>query len=301
MYLPSLVLRGAYTFNDTIDLTSYSSIPRGTFDISPISFTSQVFKSNYSGNLYNMINLYSISFNCTSSYLTLSISMDDDSYINFEFPFNSSYYVSTLANAVEQSAVIYSNQNFIENFVFVFNEEYFLTEEQFDIFSIFFSKSGNRYVQFYKGYYHYNNGNWVNSNYHFNYSSPLFMTNSNMFSSYQHLFEDSDVFMSINTTFDYSTNVYFYKDSKYLTNTNINIQGLLPRYVRDCMNYEGVFQFIDDTPNSTWYEMILSVMDAPIYFLKNLLGFELFGISLFVALGSLLTLVLILVIVKKVI
>lgn len=82
---------------------------------------------------------------------------------------------------------------------------------------------------------------------------------------------------------------------------NIHITGLLPKYVRNALESYGIFQYVNDTPPTTWYEMILSTMDAPIYYLRQLLSFELFGINLFIAFSGLMTLLVVIFVIKKVI
>lgn len=192
--------------------------------------------------------------------------------------------------------------NVIQNFVVVFNKEFYLDYNNSLIFNAIFTQEGNRYVQNYKGYYHYNNGEWANSSYTFYYTAPLFLTNSAMYNTYNHG-GNTDINFALmkDGTTPQGSEFYVLKNGTYAKTTNINISGLLPQYVRQCMQNEGVFQFVDDTQDTTWYEMILATMDAPLYYIRNLLGFELFGINLFIAFSSLMTLMLIIAIIKKVV
>lgn len=189
--------------------------------------------------------------------------------------------------------------NVIQNLVINFTQENYINGLDAIIFNCIFNKSGNRYVQFYDGYYHYNNTGWYASNYEYSYDGPLFLIKNGIYNSVSHMSSVEYTCLNIEGS-TYST-LEVYKNDTYTNVSNININGLLPKYVRDCMNSEGAFQYVNDTEPSTWYEMILSTMDAPLYYLHGLLGFELFGINLFVAFSSLLTLVLIVTVIKKVV
>lgn len=202
----------------------------------------------------------------------------------------------------------YSNQ-VIENFVVTFLSERTITGNAKHLFNLFFTKNGNRYVNYYNGYYHYNLSNWYNPVTNFDYQyGAYYMTDSTI---YNCIAQNSPSYL--NSVYYYSMyydtqgnqyvngGTYYYLRGEYKPVSNIQITGLLPKMVRDSLNAEGVFQFINDTPPTTWYEMILSTMDAPLYFLTSLFSFELFGINLMLAFSGLLTLLIIIVVIKKVV
>lgn len=78
-----------------------------------------------------------------------------------------------------------------------------------------------------------------------------------------------------------------YFDNSYIT---VSVYNLLSSY--------GVFSFVDVNQDATLRDMFFSFVDVPIYTLSSLLSFELFGLDLFIALGSLLLVLLVFKIIK---
>lgn len=298
----STVLSGQYTLQDTYDFTNVLDV--WTEYTQPLALDYQfiigttgqrINEITMFGNLGGDRDMYNVSSITLKVWKTgiarLYIEDKTDNYIELE----------DIVNGHEITYIEYygNYEAPLENLVINFNEEYYLNGFEAIIFNTLFNKSGNRYVQFYNGYYHYNNTGWYNNNYDYFYSGPLFIIKNGIYNACTHMGTcQYEVLNSENSVYSV---LDVYKDGTYTNVSNININGLLPKYVRDCMNSEGTFNFINDTEPSTWYEMILSTMDAPIYYLHGLLGFELFGINLFVAFSSLLTLVLIITVIKKVI
>lgn len=315
------VLNSSYTLRDSFDYATFldNFVGKSLDGVPVFGHTLNIVKRTYgdiyvfggiSGNNFYETYLFdSLTISCTYSKDTYN----DYNFINFDITlnlrdstmFSSSFDlinddVTNIATLKDVTAFYYFEDVF-ENLVISFDVEYYLTGDDLLLFDLFFSPNGNRYVQYYNGYYHYGNGTWYRNNLTpFNYKyGAYYMFQSYLFDSYSYSTSNSVVSFYSSNSSSYQFNVY--NNGTYINSSNINITGLLPQVVRTNLSTVGSFRFVDDTPNSTWYEMILSVMDAPIYYLKNLLGFELFGIELFVALASLLTLVLVLVVVKKVI
>ena len=77
---------------------------------------------------------------------------------------------------------------------------------------------------------------------------------------------------------------------------------MIPRTMHNTLLNYGVFQFVpSDVHNYTFGELIFNIMDAPIYFLKSLFSFQLFGETFYVAFMSVLTIMLICFVVRKLI
>lgn len=293
------VCTGAYTFQDEFDFTAIydalGGVTSHTLTIGTINRNDITMFGKPTGDDY-----------ATWDLQEMEIYIDDDhtARIDFDSRNDFNWQVFDIVDSNDIAYVEYTGdfEYLTTNFVMTFNEEYYLTGVDAIIFNTLFNKSGNRYVQYYNGYYHYNNGNWFSNTYAPTYYDfgALFMTQGYIFNSYS--YDTSKV--SYNTMYKNGTTqsyVVAYDNGNYTNLSNITIQGLLPVRVRQCLNSTGQFQFVNDTPNTSWYEMILATMDAPIYYLKNLLGFELFGMNLFIAFASLMTLMLIIAIIKKVV
>lgn len=302
----SLVLRSAYTFNDVFDYDTFYSYNieedieidlRGALDSQLIYFVGILNGNNL--EVFELDHLI-ISYEYEEDKFSISFIEYDGNYWITDRPFtkNDVYNVELMALWVYDDVFSY----FIQNLVFSFPQEQYLTGNQIPLFNLFFSQNGNRYVQYYNGFYNFNNGNWHNTiNYQIYYPFGAFYTaQSYIFNG----FKANNTEVTFSTYYsDLSTQSYVkvYDNGAYNKIGNFYIQGLMPQAVRNYLSTVGQFQYIDQTQDTTWYEMLLAVMDAPIYYLKNLFGFELFGLNLFVAFSSLLTLCLIVVIIKKVV
>ena len=307
-YNSNQVLKGAYTFNDEFDYNYFESKHKDIDDVNlNINSTTaemdvKVFMYGQAWQMYGLSHLY--------------LDYDDDDYtyrINF---YETGYYnvntnwfdsetenVNELASLTPATSNVNNYRTFIENFVIVFYSEYYIDENEYDIFNLFFSSNGNRYTQYYNGFYHYNNGNFVQSSYNFTYESPVFMVQNQLTNN---LYHDGTNKVVRYFYYNYYENaqlgdVYAYNNNENQNIGNMHIQGLLPKYVRQCYDAEGIFEYITPQDDSTWYQMIMACIDAPLKYLSSMFNFELFGLSMFVALCSLMTILIVMQIIKKVI
>lgn len=257
-----------------------------------------VFGGMYDDEMYTHdLETLKIHFTNSLSYIKCDILMDS-SREEWSASLENVHGGETIDDWTEEGEFTYT----APNLVISFNIEWYLTGNDIEIFNSLFTKEGNRYVRAYNGYYHFNNGNWHNNNeYDFYYSyGAYFMFQSYIFNTLSY---NSDMVQFVYLSKDNTVQSYVrpYDHGTYTDVGNVIVNGLLPQRVRQWMNSNGVFQYVQPDNDSTWYEMILATMDAPIYYLKQLLGFELFGMNLFIAFSSLLTLVIIIAIIKKVI
>lgn len=311
----TLVLSGQYAIKDSYDYNKFfNTINRSQsidLDINGQGTTGDIeifcYRPNETSGVYQMDYLRIQYDEEDESFKIACYEEDRRGYIDTSWFYEED--VETIDNF--NTTVISGMQtttDFMKNLVINFNKEYYISDpNEIAIFELFISKEGNRYTNAYNGYYHLNNGNWYTNIYSYEYRGALIITNAIMYTgiSYNSWNDNQVALISTTWNFEQGTTTYnntnLYDNGTYSQTTNMSINGIIPYYVKQSMNAIGTFQYIDDTPPTTWYEMILSTMDAPIYYLKSLLGFELFGINLFLAFSSLLTLVVIIAVMKKVI
>lgn len=177
----------------------------------------------------------------------------------------------------------------------------YLSDTALMYFKCFFTGTGNNYVTYYDGYY--NLGAY-----------PLNNTGTNGYNVYGNFIIDNNVYTEM--TFDYGNNdkiiaygqgnpsgYVVYENNAYKTaNRNVLIQNtLLPYPIRAYLSNSGTFTYVPPTTTNDFADLIFSVMDAPVYYLTSLFSFELFGIQFYIAFMSIVTLLLIVAVVRKVI
>lgn len=252
--------------------------------------------------LYIEVNTYDMEATFNLTY-TVATGYDDGTYtISFDYIYED-FTLEDMYLYIERNDDMRLNdtRNFLRNFMLYFNKPVGLVGEQLTCFNNFFNATGNKYTSRYMGWYTYKNGAWFNGDYIWDIQDMTFMVDNNYYSAYVH---QSDIVEYVGTTFvtdNYFTYVMYEEPNVYHTSRPVHINGFLPYTVREIMATEGVFDYVVVPTETTWYEMILAVMDAPIYYLSQLLGFKLFGIELFVAFTSILTLLIIVTIIRKVI
>lgn len=87
-------------------------------------------------------------------------------------------------------------------------------------------------------------------------------------------------------------NVVIYNSNVPNQNININLKFLNNVKSNNINNILSIFNVEDDKDLNSWNDFFISILDIPIYYLRSLLGFELFGVNLFLAFTSLFTLAL---------
>lgn len=207
------------------------------------------------------------------------------------------------------SSVLLDNVGYPATMFYSINS-YLLQGRNAVLFSLIFTKEDNHLVRTYNGYYNFvaNSGILpfieVYGSIVFNDRLWLTMSNSNMDgeshggAKLQLLYYD--VF---NYRYDFQEYYYPLSASELSVSTNLllnNCKMSVTTYER--LSNIGVFSYVNtQTSDTTFKDMIFSIMDAPIYMITRLLSFELFGINLFAALTGLLTIVALFVLIRKVV
>lgn len=299
-------ISGSYTLTDTYDYdTFFKYVPSTQYVSVEITTQSDMYwfgDSVQTSDLYNIYLQYNYEGN---EFFEIFIYTENSTQARYYAYFDK----EEATDLTDLTHIGNFTQTIIENLVISFTSERTISGNAMYLWNFFFTKNGNRYTQYYNGYYHYNLSNWYNPVTNFDYQyGAYYMTDSTIYNCiaqnspsylnsvyYYSMYYDTEGHQYVNG------GTYYYLRGEYQPVSNILITGLLPKTVRDGLSAEGVFQFVNDTPPTTWYEMILSTMDAPLYFLTSLFSFELFGINLMLAFSGLLTLLIIIVVIKKVV
>lgn len=284
-------LNGAYCLKDTI-----------TFD-------NDLFDSSFTSNFYNIDNydnvrvfgyyeylpssriqqgvymtLENLSIGWDSGYIDLFISTEspNNPYTSFYGTYHSGYELSN-GYTYEKKMIIY------------FDNPLYVGADIFTLFTSLFTGFGNSYCTYYEGY--------------FTYNVPLALYECN-YQVYGSMLSNGNVYnflQGTNTSVQTSLttpNANFHNmvidNNKVVNQPFIYISGtLISNFAYSCMSGSGVFNYVYEPVQYTFGEMIFSIIDAPIYMLSQFFNFELFGIQLYVAFCSILTLIIILCLVRK--
>lgn len=301
-----MTVRGAYTlrdefiYDDMADIEDFYGVNWQDL-VLDIEHDSNSPRSVLVGGVVNgYFNYYEIGF------LDIHANADNSWYFGF-YDYDSQFYI--VAPSVNDETTIdglidYSYDNdstIVENFILYFTEDYYLNNGSAIVFNIFFTSVGNKYVHNYNSWYNFTRDTVGNLGF-------TVLGNFVVQNNYYDTFSSSvDVVQFYIQRTDFVNGTYYYDDVKRMQNGtyynlgNIQINAMLPKSVIDQLNYVGTFQFINNLPETTFYEMIMAVMDAPIKYLTSLFSFQLFGIDMFVAFSSMITLLVVVVIIRKVI
>lgn len=180
----------------------------------------------------------------------------------------------------------------------------FLNGDYLKVFNSVFTTEGNRFNTYYNGYYSITNTSY-NAFWQL-YGSICVNNNLYDYMYYTH-YQNAPYSVSVCqlVTSNNADYMYIYNNSfvehRY-TSPNILISGtLIPNAYYQRMSYMGVFSYRYETDNVEFGDVITSVIDAPIYMLSQLFNFELFGVQFYIAFMSIVTVVLICFVVKKIV
>lgn len=87
---------------------------------------------------------------------------------------------------------------------------------------------------------------------------------------------------------DSVTQPLFYFSGSWCTTRDFSVLGSV-----------GIFGYVPSVTQSDFKDLLYTIADTPLYFLTSLFNFEMFGVNMFVALTSLLTLVVVIVLIRK--
>lgn len=302
-------LSGAYTFNDNFDFSSIDE-PYNLYFDSSFEITVYIGGTGRYGVDYvcdctvdeliiNVTNYYvEFSLNWTTLYGTGS---GGPYNIIYTLPRNNAFTIDDFGNYYEGETFPTeydfpqwkNNTFYIRNFMLYFKQNVVLDNQAYRVFSHLFNNYGNKYTYSYNGWYHYRNDNFYQTNRVYYMSNTLFITENTISKSVQHEEELGQ----------YGREFTFYDNGNYPQRLgNIQVSAMLPNFVRETMEIEGVFAFVQaPIEQYTFAEFFFSIMDAPLYYLSSLFNIEVFGLSLFWAFTSMITFAIIIIVIKKVV
>ena len=272
------------TFTWTINDSSFQSLV-------PICFNDSQFKA-YSGYLKN------ISFDFEYGYL------GDDTYVRLY-----GYYDTLMASEFFEF-YIYEGMSLSDvdcpAMIFSSYDIYFLDDIEMQLFNYIFTHDDNSYTTTYNGYYTFTSNSLT--------FDRIFVTGNTLFSQSLYFGFDNWFYPNDNkellfnyynvenggmsfTYFDYP-----FVDNQVNTSSNLLISnGKMTKSCYSYMSSVGIFAYVHDNTydNATFKDLLFSIMDSPLYMITQLLSFELFGVNMFVALTGLLTIIVLLILIRK--
>lgn len=179
-------------------------------------------------------------------------------------------------------------------FTIYFSRYTYLETGVANIFNFFFTKQVNSHHEYYTGFYTFNNnvngfyqlyGNVSANNVMFNYLSYNYNNDINFYYQQEGLSTISYTLYQ-SSTWNASRSVYF-------------SSVLIPSDLRLYMEARGVFAYVPQTELSDLQDLFFALADTPIYYLTTWFNFDLLGFNFGIAIISLLSLLLVLFIIKK--
>lgn len=185
--------------------------------------------------------------------------------------------------------------------IIYFDDYFYVPSDSSKLFRHVFFAESNEYVINYTGWYSFNsNINSVNN--YFNVYGNVSSNNT----LYNHLYgsheADGIYYLQSNLSINLTLRPYImHDDTGWHSSQLVYFTGvLIPYEMRQRLLSLGNFNYIPDVPNTTLPEVIFSVVDAPVFYLYSLFNFDVFGTNLFIAFTSLVTLVVVIAILKKI-
>lgn len=200
-------------------------------------------------------------------------------------------------------SLAYDSPMWIREFQIFFNVEFSMSEDSYQLFNAIFTNSGNAYNHFYNGYYTFTTSN-VSS------KQPFVVLGNNLYDNrlgflltHDRLsLSDVYVFSFTGVTAESSTQSYLIQNNQLVGKNFVLLSNcLLNDNMKSRMLSCGVFSYVYDSTNYDFEDLMVSIADTPVHFLRSLFSFKLFGIELYIAFASVLTLVLIALVIKKII
>lgn len=104
-------------------------------------------------------------------------------------------------------------------------------------------------------------------------------------------------------TYTYNASTNEFENFTWLNNNYRQIylgtSKLVSQAEYNWFNSNGVFEYLEEISNSEFADIFFALVDSQVYYIKSLLSYELFGINLFSAFTSILTLSLVVLLIKK--
>lgn len=192
----------------------------------------------------------------------------------------------------------------LRSMIFNVNSPYYFNGVAGWFFQNFFTHAENSYVINYSGYY-YLNGTTTALTTKFSVIGATMFNQQGGSNFTNYGFQNSQFGI---LQYDITNNRYDYHlyeipfNKSYVMDSNFNFNGVkMSVETKAYLESVGFFGYVRDTSydHATFKDLLFGVLDSPIYMMSKLLSFELFGVNLFVALGGLVTLLLILLVARK--
>lgn len=289
----SYTIYGVYNFCETFDFTKlgYSSYQFDVMFEAPtdLAYTTPItFNNDYASD----------------NFYLAGITIHAYDIIDLDVTF---YYYDSYLTQYTESITIERGDDFqdfnIKALMFYCHRPIILHDDDAIIFSNIFTTEDNSLVTSYTGYYSFVSSS-TTANHFFVFGSCLF--NNQMYYGFtSHGVESTKV-----NFYYYDVNEFYYTMRSYqlpLVGGDISNRNILCTNCKMSVDSKtrlsniGIFSYVRDTSydDTDFKDLMFSVMDSPIYMLSRLLGFELFGVNLYIALASLLTIVALLVLIRK--
>lgn len=276
-------LAGGYNFLDSFNLDEENPIHVSCyFNAFDDSFFNVLLYFN--NNVYYLYELDIIQY---QSQVSISFSCVDYDDVTSLIDFTLGFYIYDLIDDLGDFKDLY----------FYVTTPYSLDSTSYQQFNLIFTSGDNKYVVSYNGYYSFLSGNITSFNERFTILGNIIFNNviyygfrSGAYSvdaiSIDYVNSSNSVIVSI----PYQNGNIWFNNVK-MTKSNYTF-----------LNSIGVFGYVRPTTfdDSTFNDLLFSIMDSPIYMLSRLLNFELFGVNVFIAFTGLLTLALVVVVIRKI-
>lgn len=286
-------IQGYYCIKDTIEHVDVNNIDFGTEE-DPFNFIYW----NEDDELYYKANQLHYGMQQVSGtwYYTIQCLY----YPDWEYPASYSYEITMIGEELENQDTYC--QNFVIYVPQLYNIDY---NNQATRFLTRLDRTANQYMTTYNGWYYLTT---TNANTQFELIGNYIVDNQ-----IYNFFEKIGKNMEVSTPSWIAPDVpdelrgtpkAIYQNNKWqISNRNIYISNvMIPKSTYQKMESIGIFAYVQpQTEQYSFSEFFFSIMDAPLYYIQSMFSWELFGVEVYVAFISMLTIVVILTIVKKVI
>lgn len=177
--------------------------------------------------------------------------------------------------------------------VFYFPNIIYQSDINCAIFNAVASHSGNSHVQSVDSYYTFLDNNYAGA---FTFMGNM-LINNNLASRFIYN-NRTATYDSINST-GIISNTFMY-NGDFVSSNSILLNGvLIPNVFYNAMSNIGVFSYVYQPNEETFASMIGAVIDAPIEMLTKFFNFELFGMNFYIAFASIVTVLIIAYVIRK--
>lgn len=237
----------------------------------------------------NVYYLYELSIIQYQSQVSLTFSCVD---------YNDTTTLNDFVTSLSNNDNLYDLDVDFADLYFYITNPYILDSSSYEQFSKIFTNNDNQFVVSYNGYFSFLSGNITP------FSERFTILGNIIFNNVIYYGFRSGQYSIDAISIDYVNSVnsvvvgVSYKEAPNIWFNNVKMTKSNYTYLHSI----GVFGYVRPTTydDSTFNDLLFSIMDSPIYMLSRLLNFELFGMNVFIAVSGLLTLALVVVVIRKI-